>query len=92
MRGPPAESKKGRTLVGAAGHRGERAICGRGSIALRVVERDGRDFAAAPDDECTDGGKDDANDEQRRQHGFRCQDGLPSLQPLLFERGVCQTA
>lgn len=61
----------------------------RGGVAICVVEGNVRDLATAPDDESTDGSKDESNDEQGRQDSLWCQDGLPRLETLLLERGVC---
>jgi hypothetical protein len=46
------------------------------------------DLIAADDEESTDGRKDDTDDEESRKDGLGCQNGLPSLQPLLFESGI----
>jgi len=46
------------------------------------------DLIAADDEESTDGRKDDTDDEEGRKDRLGCQNGLPSLQPLLFESGI----
>lgn len=46
------------------------------------------DVVGGDEDADADGDEDEADDEEGRKHRARRQDGLPSRQPLLFERGV----
>ena len=43
---------------------------------------------AANDEESADGRKDNTNDEERWKDCLWCQNRLPGLQPLLFERSI----
>ena len=44
--------------------------------------------ATAPDEGRADGREEDADDEQRREDGAGCEDGLPCLQSLLLEGSI----
>lgn len=44
--------------------------------------------SAAPYEKTPDWRKDESDDKQSRQNGFRCQNGLPCLESLLLEGGV----
>jgi hypothetical protein len=47
------------------------------------------DFGAAPQQDPAEGRKGNPNQEKDRQDGFRGQDGLPGLETLLLESGIC---
>lgn len=61
------------------------AICGRLLITVGVVERYCRDLATSPYYQRAYGCKDDPDEKERRQDGFRREYRLPSLQTLLLE-------
>lgn len=50
------------------------------------------DVVGGDEDADADGDEDEADDEEGRQHRARCQDGLPSRQPLLLESGIVRLA
>lgn len=45
--------------------------------------------AAPPNEQTSDGRKQESNDEESRQNGLRRQYWLPCFQTLLFEGGIC---
>lgn len=76
------------TAISTARHRLVRAVRRSVRVAIGIVEGNGGDFAAAPNDQSANGRKDQANDEKRRQDRLGREDRLPCLEPLLLERGV----
>jgi hypothetical protein len=45
-------------------------------------------LTATPNEGCTDGCEDDAEDKESGEDGLRSQDRLPGLESLLFERRI----
>lgn len=60
----------------------------RANQLLFIVQSGPAYLPAAPYEQTTDGRKDEANDQECRQHGLRCQYRLPCLESLLLERSI----